>query len=107
MISPEGPNRITGSIVTYGTTLSFLPNNFPDGDGKFIVAEDGRKLHEPHAGQVGSHPRADKPPSLSNQCGRTESGVVPWTGKFEIDSAPNNRLVEENNLEGSLRDDEY
>ena len=35
------------------------------------------------------------------------SGVVPWAGEFEIDPVPNNRLVEENSREGSLRDDEY
>ena len=46
-ISPEIPNRIAGGTGTYGTILSFLPNNFPDGNGKFIVSEDGRKLREP------------------------------------------------------------
>jgi hypothetical protein len=33
--------------------------------------------------------------------------TVVWAGEFETDPVPNNRLVEENNREGSLRDDEY
>jgi hypothetical protein len=28
----------------YGTTLSFFPDNLPDGNGKFVVPEDRRKL---------------------------------------------------------------
>lgn len=35
------------------------------------------------------------------------SETVPWAGEFETVPVPNSRLVEENNLEGSLREDEY
>lgn len=35
------------------------------------------------------------------------SGTVPRAGELETDPVPNSRRVEENNREGSLRDDEY
>lgn len=34
------------SVGAYGTTLSFLPDDLPDGNGKLVVAKDGRKLRE-------------------------------------------------------------
>lgn len=40
-------SRTITRVGTYGATFSFLPDNLPDGNGKFVVAEDGRKLCEP------------------------------------------------------------
>ena len=40
------PSRTIKSVGAYGATLSFPPDNLPDGDSKFVVAEDGCKLRE-------------------------------------------------------------
>jgi len=57
-LGSKGLNRTITGVGTYGATLSFLPDNFPDGNGKFIVAEDGRKLREsPLLSERGRIPR--------------------------------------------------
>ena len=45
-LSSKNLSRTITRVRAYGATLSFPPDNLPDGNGKFVVAEDGRKLRK-------------------------------------------------------------